>query len=199
MEIRSFRRVFDLERRIYRIDRLRLNPTGVPVRGIVYFLALLAATIVVSRAPLLAVIASGVPWYARDVVAPGLLASLLAVVRIDGRSFHLAARAMLRFRAGSGGWTQPCAAGRPARQRVGCVWQPPALTMLPDGSDPTLRRFRYRGPGAVRVSGPHRSFACGSVRARLGLGPHVVLRSGPSARTDDEVLVLERGARLHVR
>ena len=43
MEIRSYRAVFDLERRIYRIDRLRLNPAGVPVRGIVYFLALLAA------------------------------------------------------------------------------------------------------------------------------------------------------------
>ena len=38
MEIRSYRRVFDLERRIYRIDRLRLNPGGVPVRGVVYFL-----------------------------------------------------------------------------------------------------------------------------------------------------------------
>ena len=29
-EIRSYRRVFDLERRIYSIDRLRLNPGGVP-------------------------------------------------------------------------------------------------------------------------------------------------------------------------
>ena len=33
MEVRSYRRVFDLERRIYRVDRLRLNPGGVPVRG----------------------------------------------------------------------------------------------------------------------------------------------------------------------
>ena len=144
-------------------------------------------------------IANGVPWYARDVVAPGLLASLLAVVRIDGRSFHLAARAMLRFRASSGGWTRPCVAGRLAGSPVGCVWQPPPLTMLPDGSDAALRRFRYSGPGAVRVSGRHRSFAGAGVRARIGLGPHVVLCSGPGGRTDDEVLVLERGARLRVR
>ena len=41
MEIRSYRRVFDLERRIYRVDRLRLNPGGVPVRGVVYFLVIL--------------------------------------------------------------------------------------------------------------------------------------------------------------
>ncbi len=34
MEIRSYRRVFDLERRIYQVDRLRLNPSGVPVRGV---------------------------------------------------------------------------------------------------------------------------------------------------------------------
>ena len=47
MEIRSYRAVFDLERRIYRVDRMRLNPAGVPVRGIVYFLALLAAIVVV--------------------------------------------------------------------------------------------------------------------------------------------------------
>ena len=35
IEVRSYRTVFDLERRLYRIDRLRLNPGGVPVRGIV--------------------------------------------------------------------------------------------------------------------------------------------------------------------
>jgi hypothetical protein len=35
MDIRSYRAVFDLERRIYRIDRLRLNPSGVPVRGVI--------------------------------------------------------------------------------------------------------------------------------------------------------------------
>ena len=38
IEIRSYRAVFDLERRIYRVDRLRLNPGGVPVRGVVYCL-----------------------------------------------------------------------------------------------------------------------------------------------------------------
>ena len=42
MEIHSYRRVFDLERRVYSVDRLRLNPSGVPVRGIVYFLAVVA-------------------------------------------------------------------------------------------------------------------------------------------------------------
>ena len=52
-EIRSFRRVFDLERRIYSIDRLRLNPAGVPVRGVVYLLIALAAMIATSRMPVI--------------------------------------------------------------------------------------------------------------------------------------------------
>ena len=40
MVIRSYRRVFDLERRIYRVTRIRLNPGGIPIRGVVYLLAL---------------------------------------------------------------------------------------------------------------------------------------------------------------
>ena len=53
-DVRSYRAVFDLERRIYRIDRLRLNPGGVPVRGVLYFLGLLVAGAVTARLPLLA-------------------------------------------------------------------------------------------------------------------------------------------------
>ena len=66
MEIRSYRRVFDLERRIYRIDRLRLNPGGVPVRGVVYFLALLLAVLIARRLPLLEIVATLPPWYLGD-------------------------------------------------------------------------------------------------------------------------------------
>ena len=50
IEIRSYRRVFDLERRVYSVDRLRLNPGGVPVRGIVYLLAILAVLFALARA-----------------------------------------------------------------------------------------------------------------------------------------------------
>ena len=199
MEIRSYRRVFDLERRIYRIDRLRLNPAGVPVRGIVYFLALLAATLVLSRAPLLAVIANAVPWYARDVVTPGLLASLLAVVRIDGRSFHLAARAMLRFRAElrrlDAALRARCARRLAGRLRVAAATADDAAGRLRCCAAPlSLQRARRRA-GERPASVVCRA----GVRARIGLGPHVVLCSGPGGRTDDEVLVLERGARLRVR
>jgi hypothetical protein len=147
VEIRSYRRVFDLERRIYRLDRLRLNPTGVPVRGIVYFLVLLCGALIVSRVPLLALLASSVPWYARYLLVPGLAATVLAVIRIDGRSFHLAARAMLRFRMHASELVRL----RGGAADAGSRWTPSPLLMLADGSEATLRRFRYSGPGAVRT------------------------------------------------
>jgi len=46
LEVRSFRSVFALERRIYRIDTLRLNPSGIPLRGIGYAASLVAAALI---------------------------------------------------------------------------------------------------------------------------------------------------------
>ncbi|MCW2969821.1 MAG: hypothetical protein JWO23_948, partial [Solirubrobacterales bacterium] len=96
MEIRSYRRVFELERRLYRVDRLRLNPGGVPIRGVVYFLALLAACLIVGVVPLLGAAARALPWYLRDLALPGATAVVLCVIRVEGRPFHLAAHAVVR-------------------------------------------------------------------------------------------------------
>src|ERR1700758_2866322 len=96
MEINSYRRVFDLERRIYRIDQLRLNPGGVPVRGIVYSLVAIAAALICDRLPLIAVILAPIPWFLRDLFVPAAVGSLLAVLRIDGRSFGRSLHALLR-------------------------------------------------------------------------------------------------------
>ncbi len=146
MEIRSYRAVFDLERRIYRIDRLRLNPGGIPLRGVVYCLALLAALALLGALPLLGAAVRALPWYLRDIVLPAGGAALLTMIRVEGRPFHLAAAALLRHALGPRhlAGLRPCAP--PAR-----VWCPEELLMLPDGSDPRLRRLRYTGPGAVRV------------------------------------------------
>ncbi|HVR05029.1 MAG TPA: hypothetical protein VMS02_03235 [Solirubrobacteraceae bacterium] len=146
VEIRSFRNVFDLERRIYRIDRLRLNPTGVPVRGVLYFLCLLASALAASRAPLLAGPVGAVPWYLRDLGFPGGLAALLALISLEGRPFHLAALALLRYAAGP----HELAGLRP-RRRGEHLLAVGELIVLPDGSDGRPRRLRYTGPGAVRI------------------------------------------------
>jgi hypothetical protein len=155
MEIRSYRAVFDLERRIYRIDRLRLNPAGVPVRGIVYFLALLAAVVVCARVPPLRVLAGALPWYLVYVALPSVCAALLSVVAIDGRPAHLATRALLRHRLSprrSVGLSTRC----PGRGVApGARWRPQEILLLPDGSDARVRRLRYTGPGAVLVSVAH--------------------------------------------
>jgi hypothetical protein len=144
-EIRSYRSVFDLERRIYRIDRLRLNPGGIPVRGVVYCLAILTLLGLAARTPLLGDAVRALPWYVRELVLPVASAGLLTLIRVEGRPFHLAAAALARHALGprhlSG--MRPCAA--PGRR-----WTPAELLVLPDGSDARPRRLRYTGPGAVR-------------------------------------------------
>jgi hypothetical protein len=152
MEVRSYRAVFDLERRIYRIDRLRLNPGGIPVRGVVYCLVILAALALAGALPLLGDIVRVLPWYLRDIALPVGSAAVLTVIRIEGRPFHLAAAALLRHalgsrhQAGSLGDHRSLTTGRVQ------IWRPPDLLVLPDGSGARPRRLRYTGPGAVRVT-----------------------------------------------
>jgi hypothetical protein len=163
IEIRSYRAVFDLERRIYRVDRLRLNPGGVPVRGVVYCLAILACLALAGALPLVGTAVRALPWYVRDLLLPAGLAALLTMIRVEGRPFHLAAAALLRHLLG----LHQLAGLRPVP--TGRVWRPEELLILPDGSNQHVRRLRYSGPGAVRVTG------------------------------NRQVLVLERGAELRVR
>ena len=50
--IRSYRRVFEVDRRIYRVDRWALPvPGGVPLRGVGYFAATLALVILLGALP----------------------------------------------------------------------------------------------------------------------------------------------------
>ncbi len=198
IEIRSYRRVFDLERRIYRIDSMRLNPGGVPVRGVVYMLVILAATLIAARMPIIGLGVRQLPWFVRCLGFPGLAAALLAVVRIEGRPFHLAARALIRHRvrrSGLGG-----ARGRvPARGGVR-RWTPPPLLMVADGSDGP-RRLCYRGPGAALVAISHERHSANGLGVRLRLRPdvHVSARRGCPPPRSGAVIVLDRHARLTVR
>jgi hypothetical protein len=150
MEIRSYRRVFDLERRVYSIDSLRLNPGGVPVRGILYFAAILCTVLLISHLPLLGQVVEVLPWYMRDLFLPGASATVLGMIRVEGRTFHLAAFALWRCLLGPRLFHGlcPCAS-------VGQRWYPQDILMLPDGSDSRMRRMRYEGPGAVLIAVEH--------------------------------------------
>lgn len=200
LEIRSYRRVFDLERRIYRIDRLRLNPGGIPVRGVVYFLAILAGALVCANLPILAGLARVLPWYLRDLALPSAGAAMLTMVRVEGRPFHLAAGALVRYTIGP----RRLAGGRARRWghvTPGKRWYPGEILALPDGSDARMRRLRYTGPGAVLVGVAHERVERGRrLSRRIGRGPALTVRELPAASASDhgEVIALARGGRLLV-
>jgi hypothetical protein len=200
-ELRSYRRVFDLERRIYSVDHLRLNPAGIPVRGVVYFIALVAASLIAGNLPGAHVLLAHVPWFMRDIVAPGVGAAVLGALRVEGRSFHLAAQALIRF------WAGPRRlAGARRCEDFGERWYPSQVVFVPDGSDHRLRRLRYTGPGTVLVSIEHerRGRATerdGSATARPGLRAELELVAHDGARVleDASVIALGCNARMLVR
>jgi hypothetical protein len=148
--VRSYRTVFDLERRLYRIDRLRLNPGGVPVRGVVYALGLAVAVGVISALPVVGWPLRALPWPARQLLLPTLLGATLTAVRIDGRPCHVALRSLAALTLGPRRLATWQRVSR-SHQR----WCPPDLIVIPDGSEPTARRARFRGPGAVLVAIAH--------------------------------------------
>lgn len=202
MEIRSYRRVFDLERRIYRIDRLRLNPGGVPLRGVVYFLGLVALTLSIASLPLIGAVVKVMPWYMRDLGLPGASAALLTMIRIEGRPFHLTLRSLLgfvcrpRYLAG----VRACRSNDCSR--AGQRWYVPSLLCIPDGSDACLRRLRYTGPGAVLVTVAHQraEWRVGGIGRLIGR-PDMTIDDLPGRRSPakGQVIALRRGARLGVR
>jgi hypothetical protein len=219
VEIRSYRRVFALERRIYRIDRLRLNPSGLPVRGVIYFLVLLAVTAILARLPLSRMATGVLPWYLRYLALPGVAAAMLTIISVDGRPFHIAAHALLRHwtgrrlsmanpgATGLGTGTQPQSeseshAAFVPKQR----WHPEPIVMIPDGSEARMRRLRYTGPGAVLVAVEHERAGRARERGALGFGragrrPALILREPPGSRSLSQgtVIALASGARLLVR
>jgi hypothetical protein len=203
-EIRSYRAVFELERRIYRIDRLRLNPAGIPVRGAVYFLVLVMVSLVGEQLPVSSVIARALPWYALDIALPGTVAALLTIVKIEGRPFHIAGQALLMHALCPRHLVSlsPRRATEPRGSAERAIrWSPPEVVILPDGSDRVMRRLSYRGPGAVLVAVEHERLgppanASGSCRlGRWVRRPRLELREhgGESPNT---VVVLDRGVEV---
>jgi hypothetical protein len=186
IEVRSYRTVFDLERRLYRIDRVRLNPGGVPVRGVVYGVVLTVVVAVLAALPLFGWPLRALPWPARHLLVPTVLAAALTVVRVDGRPCHVAVRSLFELAVGPRrihAWERvPRSAER---------WRPPDLVVIPDGSESRLRRACFRGPGAVVVGVAH------ELRQRRGrrVSLHARQQSQKPAR---KVVVLADGGRLHI-
>jgi hypothetical protein len=161
--IRSYRRVFDVDRRIYRVDRWTLPvPGGIPLRGLGYFLGTLLAVIVCGRLPGLGDALGELTPPLRYVVLPVLVAMFGCQVAPDGRAAH-------RF-----AWDWLCLRVR-ARRR--CGGRPVALEGEPVRWDGTLG-VRFDGDGAElhrgRVSGPARVRFAVPVRLAYARGGWVV-------------------------
>ncbi len=197
VEIRSYRRVFDLERRIYRVDRVRLNPGGIPIRGVLYGIVSLACMLLLRGIPLLGALVGIAPWYLTDLALPILVAALLSAIRIEGRPFHLAALALVRHASAPRLYASTPMCSMPGRR-----WHPEDLLFLVDGSDARLRGLRYTGPGAALIVPAHeRIHLPRGPLARWAGRPELSVSELMQARPPDRATVIELapGVRLTVR
>jgi len=198
IEIRSFRSVFDVERRIYRVDSVRLNPAGVPLRGVGYFVLLALAALSLAALPLLGPLARVLPWYLCDLALPAGGAALLTVVRVDARPFHTAAWALARYLVGP----SRIQGGDPSAPMLPARWRPREIVVLADGSQSKLRRVLCVGPAEVRVLVAHErvQWRNGSVR-KLLRRERIAVRelSGRRPARRMQGIELPAGARLRVR
>jgi hypothetical protein len=156
--------VFEVDRRIYRVDRWALPvPGGVPLRGLGYFVATLLAVIAADRLPGVGALVGALSPPLRFVVVPLAAAVLGTQAAPDGRSAH-------RF-----AWDWLCLRVRARRRSAGRVvaleGEPVAwhgeLGVCFDGDGAQLHRARVRGPARVTFAVPVRLTA-----SRGGLGVH---------------------------
>lgn len=98
IQLRGYRRVFRIERRLFRFDRWRIPyPHGVPLRGIGYFLLLEVLAFVASQWPLVGPLIRATGPVVPFLAGPLLGAYLLMQGRIDGRPPHHVVVSLLRW------------------------------------------------------------------------------------------------------
>lgn len=153
----SYRRVFRVDRRIYRVDRWVLPvPGGVPLRGVAYFVAGLAAVLVGERLPVIGGLAGELAAPLRYVVLPLAVAILGTQAAPDGRVAHRFAwdwvRLRVRSRRRSAGRTVPLEGER-------VRWHGAVATSW-DADASALHRGRVAGPALVTFTVPVEVVSC---------------------------------------
>jgi hypothetical protein len=146
LRIRSYRQVFRIDRRIYRVDRWTIPvPGGVPLRGIFYFVAALAALVALGAVPLIGALVGGLSAPLRYVVLPLGVAVMGLQAAPDGRLAHRFAWDWLRLRLRR----RRRSAGRPLPLDGEPLSWAAELPHRADEHSPGLRRARVRGPATV--------------------------------------------------
>ena len=151
--IRSYRRVFRVDQRIYRVDRWALPvPGGVPLRGVMYFACTLLALLVLSVLPVLGDLVKELNPPFRYVIVPLAVAVLGAQASPDGRPAHRFITDWLRARVRR----HRRSAGRPVPLEGEAVAWHGKVAVRWDGSASALRRARVTGPATVTFADPVR-------------------------------------------
>jgi TcpE family len=178
--IRSYRRVFEVDRRIYRVDRWALPvPGGVPLRGLGYFAATLALVVLLGPLPAIGDLLGVLSPPLRYVVLPLAIAVLATQAAPDGRSAHRFAGDWLRLRLRA----RRRSSLRPVPLEGEAVPWHGLLATRWDEHGAQLHRARVRGPALIAFSAPvafqDRPRARLLARARRdGTGPQTVVIGG---------------------
>ena len=149
--IRSYRRVFMVDRRIYRVDRWALPvPGGVPLRAVGYFVGALLAVLVLGALPGAGELVGVLSPPLRYVVLPLAVAILGTQVAPGGRSAHRFALDWLRHRLRA----RRRSAGRVVELEGEPVRWDGELTVRWDADGAQLHHGRVRGPARVTFNVP---------------------------------------------
>lgn len=185
LQLRSFGVVFDLERRIHKIDRFRIPlPYGLPLRSIGYGVAALAAVLTIGRLPVVGALPAALPAPVRFALLPCGVAWALTGLRVDGRPAHAAGVAIARYVA--------------SPRRTACWARAPTgpqrladLSIVSDERSATYRRAVVRGPARVLLRG---AFTARQHRGRMIIEP-----AGDRHLVNGRRLELKPGQRLVMR
>jgi hypothetical protein len=151
MIVRSYRRVFEVDRRIYRVDRWALPvPGGIPLRAVGYFALSVVAMVVLGALPLVGELVGMLSPPLRYVVVPIAIAVFGTQAAPDGRSAHRFAADWLRFRLRA----RRRSAGRVLTLEDEAVRWDGELPVRWDADGAELHRGRVRGPARVTFNVP---------------------------------------------
>lgn len=191
--IRSYRGIFSVDRRIYRIENWRIPvPGGIPLRAFVYFACALVVAVLASQAPLLGGLLAHLHPAYLYVVGPAAIAVLGTRVVPDGRAPHRFARDWIAFRIRA----HRRSAGRVVALEGERIGAGAPLALRPDGHGDELKRARMSGPGQVSLREPVVVRRRGR---RLTARPLVDGRRRRRGDQVTETIELAPGERLHVR
>lgn len=189
--VRSYRRVFDVDRRIHRVDRWVLPiPGGLPLRTLGYFVGTLLVILVVDGFPLIGDLIGALSPPMRYVLIPGAVAALGSQVAPDGRSAHRYALTWLGFHLRP----RRRSAGRAVPLEGELVPSGGEVAMRADETSPLARRARVYGPARVDLAEP-----MALRQTRNGWEARSTGDAGRGATTVSDAVDLEPGEVLEVR